>query len=344
MHEHSSNIFFTALSITSFIFTMMLLIEYVNVITKGNWQTKISQSKYGQYFFGVFLGAIPGCLGAYTVVSLFSHKVVSFGTLVATMIATSGDEAFLMLSLFPQKAILLFLALSIIGFISGIITDYFTKKFNVDFNLHNHKFEVHEDEARPYFSVSEILTQLKHVTFPRALLVGLLLVLVGIQVNNFITHTGWSWINITLLLSSLFGLFVVVTVPDHFLEEHLWEHVLKKHLLKIFFWTLGTLIAIHLLESFFDVAHWVESNLWIVLIVAVLVGLIPESGPHLIFVTLFVSGAVPLSILMASSIVQDGHGTIPLLALSKKSFLILKVINLVVGFIVGAVGLLLLQS
>ena len=68
--------------------------------------------------------------------------------------------------------------------------------------------------------------------------------------------------------------------------------------------------------------------------------MIPESGPHLIFVTLFVSGAIPFSILMASSIVQDGHGAIPLLALSKKSFLILKLINLVIGFTVGAVGLL----
>jgi hypothetical protein len=124
------------------------------------------------------------------------------------------------------------------------------------------------------------------------------------------------------------------------LEKHLWEHVLKKHLLKIFFWTLGTLLAIHFMESFIDINNWVETNLWVVLIIAVLIGILPESGPHLIFVTLFASGTIPFSILIANSIVQDGHGTIPLLALSKKSFIYLKIINLAIGFAVGAFSLL----
>jgi hypothetical protein len=319
---------------------MMLLIEYINVITKGSWQSKIPKSKYGQYILGVLFGAIPGCLGAYTVVSLFSHKVVGFGALVATMIATSGDEAFIMLSLFPEKAIMLFILLAVIGFFSGIITDVVIKKFNINFNLHEPKFEVHENDACPCFSINDISAHLINITFQRTLLIGLFLILIGIQTNNLLGHDAWNWINITFLLSGLFGLFVVLTVPNHFLEKHLWEHVLKKHLLKVFLWTLGTLAALHFLESFLDISQWIESNLWIVLTLAVLVGMVPESGPHLIFVTLFVGGTIPFSILMASSIVQDGHGAIPLLALSKKSFVILKVINLVVGFTIGAFGLL----
>jgi len=339
MHEHSSDILFNALTITSFVFTMMLLIEYINVITKGSWQHKISKSKYGQYLLGIFFGAIPGCLGAFTVVSLYSHGVVGFGALVATMIATSGDEAYVMLSLFPAKALWIFLIIAIIGFVVGILTDVVMKKFNLQFKLHKHKFEVHEDEVCPCFSIEEIVEHLKNISFQRVLLIALLVLLIVIQIPNFTGHSEWSWINLTLLLSAIFGLFVVTTVPDHFLEEHLWKHVLKKHLLKIFLWTLGALAAIHFLETFFDLSQWIESNLWIVLIVAVVIGVVPESGPHLVFVTLFVSGAIPISILIASSIVQDGHGAIPLLALSKKSFIAMKAINLVIGFIVGAVGL-----
>ena len=93
-------------------------------------------------------------------------------------------------------------------------------------------------------------------------------------------------------------------------------------------------------QTVFDLSQWIESNLWIVLIVAVAIGVIPESGPHLIFVTLFVSGSIPISILIASSIVHDGHGTIPLLALSKKSFIALKGVNVLVGMLAGAIGLL----
>ncbi len=47
------------------------------------------------------------------------------------------------------------------------------------------------------------------------------------------------------------------------------------------------------------------------------------------------------SILLASSIVQDGHGMLPLLAESKKGFLTVKAINMVLGAIVGIIGLLL---
>jgi len=318
---------------------MMLLIEYINVITKGSWQHKISKSRYRQYLIGIILGAIPGCLGAYTVVSLYSHGVVGFGALVASMIATSGDEAYVMLSLFPAKAMWIFLIIAVIGLVVGILTDFVMKKFNLHFDLHKHKFEVHENESFPCFSIKRIVEHLKNISFQRALLILLFGILISIQIPSISWQNDWNWINLTLLLSAIFGLFVVTTVPDHFLEEHLWEHVLKKHLLKIFLWTLGALAAIHFLESLFDLSQWIESNLWMVLVVAVVIGVVPESGPHLVFVTLFVSGTIPISILIASSIVQDGHGAIPLLALSKKSFIIMKTINLVIGFIVGAVGL-----
>jgi hypothetical protein len=66
-----------ALMITSFVFIMMLLIEYINVLTKGSWQDILKKSRWGQYVLSGFLGAIPGCLGAFTIVSLYSHQVVS---------------------------------------------------------------------------------------------------------------------------------------------------------------------------------------------------------------------------------------------------------------------------
>ena len=120
-----------ALMITSFVFIMMLLIEYINVLTKGSWQNSLKNSRWGQYLLGGLLGAVPGCLGAFTVVSLYSHQVVSFGALVTTMIATSGDEAFVMFSMFPVKAFWLTVGLLIIGIISGYISDLILKKQNI---------------------------------------------------------------------------------------------------------------------------------------------------------------------------------------------------------------------
>jgi len=332
-----------ALVITSFVFTMMLLIEYINVMTKGSWQEKLSKSKFGQYFLGVLLGAIPGCLGAFTVVSLYSHGVVSFGALVATMIATSGDEAYVMLSLFPAQAIMLTVLIVVIGLVVGYFTDVLFKKFNFSINLKLHGFEVHKEESCPCFSPKIISEQLRSISFPRALLIGILSILLFLLFSGYTEPHEWNWVKVTLLIVTLFALFVVLTVPDHFLEEHLWKHVLKKHLLRIFLWTFGALLVIHFLQMFIDVDAWIQTNIWMVLIIAVTIGIIPESGPHLVFVTLFASGSLPFAILLASSIVQDGHGTIPLLAVSKKNFVILKLINMLAGLVIGGMGLLLLS-
>ena len=327
-----------ALMITGFVFTMMLLVEYINVLTHGKWQRELSESKLGQYLLGVILGAVPGCLGSFTVVSLYSHGVVSFGALVATMIATSGDEAYVMFSMFPVKAVYLTLIISAVGFIVGILTDKLYKSGNKLIAGELHGFELHEEEHCDCLPDNNIIRQLKNITFPRALLIGVLIIFLLILLTNASEHGGWDWVKVTLLISNLTALFIVTTVPDHFLEKHLWQHVLKRHLLRIFLWTFGALLILHVLESFLDLDAWIQANYITVLLLAVIIGIIPESGPHLVFVTLFANGSIPFSILLASSVVQDGHGTLPLLAVSKKSFVVLKIINVVAGLLLGFAG------
>lgn len=72
-------VFNHTLMITGFVFVMMLVVEYVNVQTRGVWQQKVFRNKWGQYILAAFLGAIPGCLGAFTVVAMFSHRILSIG-------------------------------------------------------------------------------------------------------------------------------------------------------------------------------------------------------------------------------------------------------------------------
>jgi hypothetical protein len=149
---------------------------------------------------------------------------------------------------------------------------------------------------------------------------------------------NWNWVKVSLLLTSGAGLFIVATVPDHFLEEHLWEHTAKVHLPRIFLWTFGALLVMHLLVEQFHLASWMRENVLVMLLAACVVGLVPESGPHLVFLTLFTKGAVPFSVLLASSVVQDGHGMLPLLADSRLDFLRIKAINFGVGLLLGLAG------
>jgi hypothetical protein len=329
-----------SIMITSFVFSMMLMIEYINVQTKGSWQENLKNSRWRQYILSVILGATPGCLGAFTVVSLYSHRVVSFGALVATMIATSGDEAYVMLSLFPGKTIILTIILIVVALIIGYLTDAFAKNPQMLLDKMDHQFEIHEHEVCDCLNKNVIIEQLKKLSLERgALLIMLSAFMIGFLMK-IIGPPVWNWVKITYVISFAFGLFIVLTVPEHFLEEHLWEHIFKKHLFRIFLWTFGALYAVHMLESFMNLEQWIQSNTFTVLGIASLVGMIPESGPNLIFVTLFAKGALPFGILVANSIVQDGHGTLPLLAFSGRAFLIVKIINIAAGLLVGAMFLL----
>src|SRR5210317_1305230 len=107
---------------------MMLVIEYVNVLTSGIWSKNLQKSGWKQVILGATLGLIPGCLGAYTAVSLYVHNIIGTGALVAAMIATSGDEAFFMFSIIPDTAVVLHVALFIIAIAAGFIVNAIYKK------------------------------------------------------------------------------------------------------------------------------------------------------------------------------------------------------------------------
>jgi hypothetical protein len=325
--------------ITSFVLIMMLLIEYINVQTKGNWQLALRRSRFGQYVVGALLGVVPGCLGAFTAVSLYSHRALSFGALVAAMIATSGDEGFVMFSMFPLQALWISVILFVVALFAGWLSDLLFKNQARFLEQEGHELELHAEESCHCFVPSNMLSQLKRITFARAVLIGLFGSFLFLLATGLLGTGDWDWKKITFTISAALALFIVLTVPDHFLEQHLWEHVIKQHLLRIFLWTFGALLAIHYLDTMLDFSAWIQENPLLVLLLAVLVGVIPESGPHLVFVTLFAQGSIPFSILLASSIVQDGHGTLPLLAVSGRAFIWLKLVNFLIGLGLGLVGL-----
>ncbi len=393
MHE----IIQTSVMITAFVLLMMLIIEYINIQTKGSWDKPLKQKPWLQVLIAAFLGATPGCLGVYTVVSLFTHRVLSFGALVATMIATSGDEAFFMFALFPVQAFWILILSFVLAIVVGILVDMVYKK-GVFLSEHAHEFQIHKHHeiSKMSFNPNLIWGNIRRLSFARGfILVALLLFLAKLSIDGGHSHgalsleavkqqseqlkqissiaqnkepvlqhqdtgahieehhhdselesheaadTESNWTKIIFIVMSLVGIYIVLVSTDHFIQQHAWNHVLKKHSLKIFLWTFGTLLAIWLGQKYVNIEmiQMVHENLWMVLVFAVLLGIIPESGPHMIFVVMFFNGMAPFSILLANSIVQDGHGALPLFAENKRAFVHMKVINIGVGFLIGAIGL-----
>jgi len=327
-----------ALMITGFVFVMMLVIEYLNVLTQGVWQHGVRNSRWQQYLLAAFLGATPGCLGAFAVVSLYSHRVVSLGAVVAAMIATSGDASFVMLSMIPGTAGILFMILFLVGLPAGVLTDALFNAKAAQWVRVGHELDIHEEDACECFPRGQIVEQWRHCTLARGVLVFTFSLFIFGLLSGQLGPPAWNWIRVTLLLTSGVGLFIVSTVPDHFLETHLWEHVAKVHIPRVFLWTFGALVLMHVLVDHLHLGGWMQTNRLLMLLAACLIGLIPESGPHLIFLTLYTQGALPFSVLLASSVVQDGHGMLPLLADSRWDFFRVKAINFAVGLGLGLIG------
>ena len=109
--------------ITGLVVVMMMMIESLNIESRGLFFKGLRKTKVGQVVIAALLGSVPGCMGGFATVSLYTHRMFSFGALVAMMIASSGDEAFIMLAMIPEQAIILFIILFIIAIAVGIITD-----------------------------------------------------------------------------------------------------------------------------------------------------------------------------------------------------------------------------
>ena len=373
--------------ITGLVVVMMMMIESLNIESKGMLFKGLRRTKIGQVVIGALLGSIPGCMGGFATVSLYTHRLFSFGALVAMMIASSGDESFVMLAMIPDQALILFAVLFVIAVIVGIVTDIVYDRVHAKHcDKHDHEacgaetdchdgYVVHEhagccDESLPCEPVSH--NHKRHYGWKRIVMfIGLAIFIAALGTgqlgHDHSAHEGHAhhehhlhehhshavheteseggtfhidllsedWMNVLFAGLSVIVLFVLLFASDHFVEDHLWNHIVKRHLPTIFAWTFGVLLVLGIGLQHIDIERWISDNVAVMILLATLIGIIPESGPHMIFVTLFAAGVVPFPVLLASSISQDGHASIPLLAESKKSFLWAKIINCAVALAAG---------
>jgi hypothetical protein len=261
-----------SIQVSLLVFVMMIVVDLINVWSRGTIGAFLRKGhRMRQYVVAPVIGAAPGCVGAFTNVSLYMHGMITFGALVGSMAAVSGDEAFVMLAMIPRTAVVLFAMLIVTGIGVGWLVDLIVRKW---------KIQTCQDCEVP------------------------------------LVHPGEGGV-------------------AHYIRDHIWKHIVRRHLWRTFLWTFGTLLIVK-----FGMAQWPLGKLaseytLLLLFLALLIGLIPESGPHLIFVSLYASHLVPFSVLFASSIVQDGHGLLPLLSYSVKDSIMLKGFNFAAALILS---------
>jgi hypothetical protein len=325
-----------AATITIFVFSMMVLVDWLNVLSRGGITVALRGRKWREYVLASFLGSTPGCLGAFMNVSMYVHGLIGFGAIVGGMIATSGDEAYIMLAMFPKQAMVLFGGLFLSGIFFGALSDVVAKRLGIVACKACELHVVHEEELGQ--SVWQtVRVSLSHPSFLRIIFLSMMIALLLISCFGVVGPASWNWMRITLVVLLSFGTILGIATTEHYLRIHIIDHVIRKHMLRVFLWTFGALLVLSFLPSSEVVQDFIQGHIWVIFLFAGLLGIIPESGPHMIFVMMFASGMIPFSVLFVSSFVQDGHGMLPLLSASLRDTLFVKGFNLVFGLALGAV-------
>ena len=272
------------------VFILMVVVELLELRFSRGISRNLTGRKGAQFLFCSFLGILPGCTGTFFSGSMYMAGLIGFGGITATMISTSGDEAFVLISaaLDPASPVnlrtvfSLFGVLFVLGIAGGFLAELFVRVTGMKISS-KCLIEHHDDNHGDASDVE-----------------------------------GWP-------------------EPAHFLKEHVFGHIIKRHLPKIFLWLFASLAAIEVINDSFDLQRVLTENKFLLLLLAAVVGTLPVSGPNLVFISLFAESCIPFSVLLTNSIVQDGHGLLPLLGYSLDDSVKIKVFNLLYGLLVGGI-------
>ena len=306
-----------------------------------------------------FLGALPGCGGAVVVVTQFVNGRISFGSLVAVLIATMGDAAFLLLSQRPLFGLTVF----VVGFCVGTISGYVVDK------IHGPSFLQEADRQQAKTRTAHLspplpaslgaaapvtprpITPFQHLWL-WLLLPGLVLGILGAAQVDLAEVTGRPWVGNAVAALGLLGgvLSFVAWVQRGGMALHT-ETVacasgqarlspLARVVADTSFvsaWVIFGFLIFELTLHFtqFDLAAFFGTAAPVVPLLAILIGLLPGCGPQVITTTLFLQGYIPTSALLGNAISNDGDALFPAIALAPRAAILATVYSTIPALIVA---------
>lgn len=116
------------LQVGVFVGAVLLIFGAINYKTQGGFVARLENARRLQPLIGALLGLSPGCGGAIFVMPLYLKGTVTYGTVIATLVATMGDSAFVLISTRPLDYVLV----SAISFAAAILTGYTVDALKID--------------------------------------------------------------------------------------------------------------------------------------------------------------------------------------------------------------------
>ncbi len=313
------------LQVTTFVAGTFLLIYGAERFLKVDAVAALRRDTALQVPMAAALGAMPGCGGAVIVVTQFVTGRLSFGSVVATLTATMGDAAFLLLAQEPLTG----LAMILLGFVVGTLTGWI-----VNF-IHGGNF-LRGNGTGAECPVLGCLFPEDWKTRPvdrvwiAVLIPGIGLGLLAAFQVDVDAILGNATIEAPATLVGVMGgtLAVVMRFMPRNQRGPRVQSPMGASLVRrtvedtnfITVWVISAFLVFELsvyglgldLQAFFD--GWAIFTP----LIAVLLGFLPGCGPQVLVTTMYLAGLIPLSAQIGNTISNDGDALFPAIAIAPK--------------------------
>ena len=302
------SLFDAYIQVTVFVAATLLLFFSLEHFFKIDVGILMKKGDIWQVPMASFLGALPGCGGAVVVITAFARGNIRLGAMVAALIATMGDAAFLLLAKEPTTYIRLIGISMFAAIVSGWLVDRF------------HQGELYSSEVKNIKNIKIGELRIRDKLFMSLAAPGLIL---GILQLAQINISEFGIIIFSLgVFGALFSIAVWAISPINAVSSS-GDHPFTRSSEETSFvtiWVIVGFLAYEYAYAFFglDLEVLAEAA-WIFLpLLAVLVGFIPGCGPQVLVTTLYLNGIIPFAALIANSISNDGDALFPAIALTPK--------------------------
>lgn len=327
--KSASNAF---ISVTSFVAITILVFH---LLQKTNFNLQSILEKYNKFdiLIAALMGIIPGCGGAIMIMTLYVRKAISFSAVLATLVATMGDAAFLLIASKPKAALIILPLTYVVAIISGYIAKIF------------------ENTIAPKFTPRTITLEdeIPNNTPVAAYYFWLLLIIPGVIFgfyNALGTNLELNFYSYDLvLLISFIGALLSVLIwlfnpsSDVQIAECKQTTLLSVIDLTCFVtvWVIVAFVSFDLIDYFsggklFNQISYLGP---FVPLAAILVGFIPGCGPQIMITTLYIGGHVPMAAQIGNAISNDGDALFPAIAISPKAAILATLYSAIPAVIVA---------
>ena len=298
-------------AVSAFVAATLLIFYGAERLFHFNIGTALSRAKGWQVPIAALMGATPGCGGAVVVVAAYSSGHVGFGAVVATLTATMGDAAFLLIATRPEIAAVVLPISFAVGILSGWIVDRLP-------------FTHLEATPKPDCELAPRIgrLRLRDMLYLAFALPGLV---IGVaQLANLDTDAIFGLaIPVVALAGTATGLYIwarsPVTAMTHGEDTPVTRMAEETSFISV--WVIGAFLAYDYLVTYtpLDLEAMFSAVAPLLPLMGVLIGLVPGCGPQVLVTTLYINGLIPFAALMGNAISNDGDALFPAIALNPRA-------------------------